>query len=133
MSDRVKNISKISMQASKTTVSTFMTSTAILKNLTPSNRWCDCCDISNVEDVRHLVLYCSSTQPMRDRMFIEVDRLVDGRGKYSHLSINGKLDVLLGSLIRGLDPPSMIDIWLTGASFIGMMYNHRVRSRKGIG
>ena len=104
-----------------------------LKNLTPSNRWCDCCDISNVEDVRHLVRYCSSTQSMRDRMFIEVDRLVDGRGNYSHLSINDKFDVLLGSLIRGLDPPSMIDIWLTGASFIGMMYNHRVRSRKGIG
>ena len=104
-----------------------------LKSLTQSNRWCDRCDLSNVEDVRHLVLYCPLTQSIRDRMFIEVDRLVDGRGNYMQLTINDKYDVLLGSLICGFDPPSMIDIWLTGASFIGAMYNHRVRSRKGIG
>ena len=63
-------------------------------------------------------------------MFQKVDELVDGRGNYRQTSINEIL--LLVSLIDGFDPQQMVDIWLTGASYIGAMYNLRVKSSKGI-
>ena len=67
-------------------------------------------------------------------MFQKVDELVDGRGNYWQMTISERLEVLLGSRIDGLDPQQMVDIWLTCASYIGVMYSLRVvTSRKGIG
>ena len=104
-----------------------------LKSLTPSNRWCDLCEFSNVEDIWHLIMDCSSTQEIRDLMFREVNGLVDGRGNYHQMTINERLDVFLGSIIDGFDPQQMVDIWLTGAKYIRVMYTCRVKTWKGIG
>ena len=104
-----------------------------LKNLTSSNRWCELSEFSKVEDVRHLILDCPATQEIRDLMFQKVDDLGDGHGNYWQMTINERLDILLGSLIDGFDPQQMVEIWLIGASYIGAMYSLRVKSRKGIG
>ena len=81
-----------------------------LKNLTPSNRWCEQCEFSNVDDIRHLILDCLAAQEIRDLMFQKVDDLVDHHGNYWQMTINERLDILMGSLIDGLDPQEMVDI-----------------------
>ena len=103
------------------------------KNLTASHRWCEQCELCEVEDAKHLILYCPETQGLRDVMMGKIDEIVDGRGDYEQTSFVGRLYILLGSVITGLDINKMVDIWLTSAYYIGIMYKQRLKSKKGVG
>ena len=70
---------------------------------------------------------------MRNLIFGRIDEILDGHGIYNQSSLVERFRTLLGSMINGLDSRQMVEIWLTGASYIGAMYNQRVKSRKGIG
>ena len=104
-----------------------------LKNLTASNRWCELCEMSEVEDVRHLILNCSGTQETRDLMFERINEIANGNMNYEQIPFVDRLQVLLGATIDGLSLHQMVDIWLTSAFHIGYMYMQRIKSRKGIG
>ena len=104
-----------------------------LKNLTASNRWCELCEMSEVEDVRHLILNCSGTQETRDLMFERINEIANGNMNYEQIPSVDRLQVLLGATIDGLSLHQMVDIWLTSAFHIGYMYMQRVKSRKGKG
>ena len=104
-----------------------------LKNLTASNRWCELCEMSEVEDVRHLILNCSGTQETRDLMFERINEIANGNMNYEQIPFVDRLQVLLGATIDGLSLHHMVDIWLTSAIHIGYMYMQRIKSRKGIG
>ena len=104
-----------------------------LKNLTASDRWCENCDLSEVEDARHMVLRCPSTRETRDLMFERIDELVQGNLNYERTPYVDRFLILLGSTIEGLNIHRMVDIWLTSAFYIGIIYKQRVRPRKGIG
>ena len=53
-----------------------------LKNFTASYSWCGFCDLSEVEDARHLVFKCPGTREMRDLMFERIEEIVDGNVNY---------------------------------------------------
>ena len=53
-----------------------------LKNPTASYRWCEHCDLSEVEDARHLVLRCPGTREMRDLMFERIEEIAHGNLNY---------------------------------------------------
>ena len=73
-----------------------------LKNLTVSNRWCEFCDLSEVEDARHLILNCPGTRDMRDHMFETMEEIVDGNRSYEQIPFVDRFQVLLGTSVDGL-------------------------------
>ena len=66
-------------------------------------------------------------------MFGRIDEIIDGHEIYNQSSLVERFKTLLESMINGLDSQQIVEIWLTGASYIGAMYNQRVKSRKRIG
>ena len=104
-----------------------------LRNFTVSHRWFECCELSEVEDAKHLILNCPETQSQRNGMMEKIDGIVVRRGDYEQISYIDWLHNLLGSVITGLDINQMVEIWLTSAYHIGNMYKQRVKSRKGVG
>ena len=104
-----------------------------LRNLNASYRWCEHCDLLEVEDIRHMVLRCPSTRETRELMFKRIDEIPQGNLNYERIPYVDRFLILLGSTIEGLDINKMVDIWLTSAFYIGNMYKLRVRSSKGIG
>ena len=104
-----------------------------LKNLTASNRWCEFCDLLEVEDAKHMILNCPGTSDLRNRMFGCIDEIVDGNNNYEQTPLVDRIHILLGATVDGLTLHQMVDIWLVSAFHIGIMYKQRVKSRKGIG
>ena len=104
-----------------------------LKNLTASNRWCDFCDLLEVEDVKHMILNCPGARDLRNRMFGCIEEIVDGNNNYEQTPLVDRIHILLGATVDGLTLHQMVDIWLVSAFHIGIMYKQRVKSKKGIG
>ena len=104
-----------------------------LKNLTASNRWCDFCDLPEVEHAKHIILNCPGTRDLRNRMFECIEEIVDGNKNYEQTPLVDRFHILLRATVDGLTLYQMVDIWLISAFHIGIMYKQRVKSRKGIG
>ena len=104
-----------------------------LKNLTASNRWCDFCDLPEVEDAKHMNLNCPGTRDLRNRMFESIEEIVDGNRNYEQIPFVDRCQILLGATVDGLALQQMVDIWLISTFHIGIMYKQRVKSRKAIG
>ena len=104
-----------------------------LRNLTATNRWCELCDLPEVEDARHMISVCPVSQDARKHMYDEIEAIVGGRGGFNQMSMDKKFSTVMGSYIDGLDLHQMCNVWLTCASYIVQMYNMRVKSKQGVG
>ena len=101
--------------------------------MTASNRWCEFCDLLEVEDAKHMILNCPGTRDLRNCMFGCIDEIVDGNNNYEQTPFVDRIHILLGATVDGLTLHQMVDIWLVSAFHIRIMYKQRVKSRKGIG
>ena len=61
-------------------------------------------------------------------MFGRIEELVNGRGDYKQTSFVDMFQILLSSVINGLDLQEKVEIWLTGASYSGAVYEQRVKN-----
>ena len=102
-----------------------------LKGSTIASRFCVNCDLSAMDDVRHLVLSCPRWQLMRTEMMEEISRIADGSGRAILDSQCDLLYVLLGKPVTGFTFEQMVLVWIIAAKSITKMYNSS--TKKGIG
>ena len=103
------------------------------KNLNRSSRFCSHCDLSEEDNIGHLVLHCPHFQSQRNAMFEEIQAI---RGNDESIFQNGRCDILgilLGKSVETISTVQMDEVWLTAARHITTMYNLSLRLRKGVG
>ena len=80
-----------------------------------------------------MILVCPAFRDIRERMFEEIDLIFDAYSASNHATVNEKFKAVMGTYVNGIDFCCMLDVWITGASYIMQMYNARVKTRKGVG
>ena len=102
-----------------------------LKGSPLAARFCILCDLSEVDDVGHMVMSCPILQPERDSLFEEMRVVQDGSGQLFLSSGCDILIVLLGRPVNGLTAEQMLIIWAISVKHISHMYNKK--TKVGIG
>ena len=102
-----------------------------LKGAPPAARFCILCDLSELDDVGHMVMSCPSLQPERESLFEEIRVIQDGSGQAFLSSGCDILMVLLGRPVDGLTAEQMLNIWTISVRHIAHMYNKK--TKVGIG
>ena len=83
-----------------------------LKKLNRSSRFCSYCDLSEEDNIGHLVLQCPQFQDQRNTMFEEIQTI---RGNEESIFLNGTCDILgipLGKAVEFLSVDQMDKVWL---------------------
>ena len=102
-----------------------------LKGSTVAARFCTSCDLSAMEDARHLIMQCPKWQSERTELMAEILNISDGTGQALLESQCDLLYVLMGKHARGFTYEQMVGVWTMSAWHIARMYNRKVR--QGIG
>ena len=94
-----------------------------LKGSPLAARFCILCDLSEVDDVGHMVMSCPSLQPERDFLIEEIRVVQDGSGQLFLSSGCDILIVLLGRHVNGFTEEQMLIMWAISVKHIAHMYN----------
>ena len=104
-----------------------------LRRLNRSSRFCSLCDLSEEDNVNHLVLQCPRLQAERNAMFVEIRALRPGNETIFENGTCDTLGILLGQPVERLSLDNMDDVWLTAGTHISHMYRQNLNLREGIG
>ena len=100
-----------------------------LKRLNRSSRFCSLCDLSEEDNVDHLVLQCPRLQAERNAMFVEMRTLHPGSETIFLSGTCDTLGILLGQTVEHLPLDNMDDAWLTAGKHISRMYRQNLTLR----
>ena len=103
-----------------------------LKRLNRSSRFCSHCDLSEEDNVNHLVLQCPRFQDERNAMFVEIHSLRPGNETIFLNGTRDTLGILLGKAVNHFTLDSMDEVWLTAGKHISRMYRQNLNLREGI-
>ena len=104
-----------------------------LKDAAAFFKWCEFCDLPEIEDANHMVIRCPAFQNVREHMFRDISTIVGGYAAYMPRTMDDLFNIAMGGYVAGLDLQTMMDIWLSCAYYISQMYDSRVKARKGVG
>ena len=102
-----------------------------LKGTPVASRFCTGCDLSTMDDVRHMVMQCPKLQTDRTELMDEISRIPDGSGQALLDAHYDLVYILLGKHAMGLSLGQMIVVWSIAARHITRMYNKKLK--EGIG
>ena len=94
-----------------------------LKGSPIAARCCSSCDLSAMDDARHLILQCPKWQAERTDLMSEILRIPDGTGQVLLESQCDIVYVLMGKPFRGFSSEQMVIVWTISARHIAKMYN----------
>ena len=69
---------------------------ARLRNMSASFKWCELCDIPEIEDARHMVIRCPTFQTLRVRMFSEMCLIAGDRADLIPDSMDELFNIVMG-------------------------------------
>ena len=102
-----------------------------LKGSTVAARFSTSCDLSAMDDPRHLILQWPWWQTERTEMMAEITNISDGTGQALLESQCDIPYVLMGKPARRFTYEQMVVVWTISVRHIARMYNIKVR--QGIG
>ena len=100
------------------------------KALTPSNRFCERCDMSELENIRHLIMQCPAYEVSRIQMYNDLYGIGNNVRECIESSPAEVLSWILGGRIEGVEEQDMIDFWCITGKYVCKMYYDTVSKRQ---
>ena len=105
----------------------------LLEGANFSEKVCSKCDNFAIEDAKHIILQCDSTQVIRTRLFERVIKMPDDIGRLILERSDDILATMMGRFCPGIETPDMFNFWKLSCEYISKMYWHIVGDKKGVG
>ena len=100
------------------------------KVLTPSHRFCERCDLSELENIRHLIMQCPAYEESRIQMYKDLYGIGNNVRECIESSPAEVLSWLLGGRIEGVDEQDMIDFWCITGKYVCKIYHDAIAKRQ---
>ena len=104
----------------------------LLDNAVFSKKVCERCDDFVLEDAKHVILQCASTNELRVEMFLEIERMPDGIGKHIVDSSEDILATILGKFCNTVSVQHMVEFWKITCTYVDKMYRSCINGRNRI-
>ena len=104
-----------------------------LKKLTMFSRCCPLCELSALDDVKHLVLQCPSSERKRGDMFSDLEKCAVSLEARIYEAPEKIFPILLGKCKTGYSFEQMEEFWILAGIYIHGMYRENLVLKSGIG
>ena len=98
--------------------------------LTHSNRFCERCDMSELENIRHIIMQCSAYEESRIHMYNDLYCIGNNIREFIESSPAEVLSWILGGRIEGVDEQDMVDFWCITGKYVCKMYHDVINKRQ---
>ena len=103
-----------------------------LRNELWTTRTCECCDLFELEDARHLIISCPSVSTLRNEMLQAINESNHGMGKNVLSSSSNLLALFLGKPNTEYQEKLNWEIFCIIAKYVYYMYIQLIKQREGI-
>ena len=79
---------------------------------------CTACDLYIVEDLRHVIMQCLSTEYLHTQMFCELNKISEGVKTLMRDNCAESFEWIMGKEMTNVDRDTMYTVWAVAGEFI---------------